>query len=69
VTRCEIRFESFNAGGDDRYLDRFSRRLDELFISGWIRTEVQRDTPLRGQWQVVLFRESAARPLRSSAEK
>lgn len=59
LIRCEYRFESFNARGDDDYLDQVARQLDELFQADWTVPEVNRDPAFRGWWQICLFREGS----------
>lgn len=65
----EFRFENFNARGDDRYLDRFSSRLDKLLGAGWRASGIHRDQTFGGWWQIVLFRDFTDRPLHARKGK
>jgi hypothetical protein len=56
----ECLFETFDARGDDEYLDIFSERLDGLFASGWKLAESRRDTAFSGWWRVELLRPSVS---------
>jgi hypothetical protein len=53
---CECRFESFNARGNDEYLDCFAQRLDQLLASGWTLLDSHRDSAFKGWWQIELFK-------------
>jgi hypothetical protein len=57
VIRCEFQFESFNARGEDEYLNEFARRLDDLFQAGWTALDANRDPAFRGWWQLCLLKE------------
>jgi hypothetical protein len=66
---CECRFENFNARGDDGSLDRFSSRLEELFVPGWTAAGIHRDQTFGGWWQIVLFKDFTDRPLHARRGK
>jgi hypothetical protein len=68
LIRCEYRFENFNARGDDEYLDRFSRRLNELFREGWTAPEINRDPANKGWWRLCLMKDGGGRT-RSAAPR
>ena len=53
---CEYQFETFNAYGDEAYLDRFAERIDALYASGWKLMESKRDASRKGWWQVELVK-------------
>jgi hypothetical protein len=59
MIQCEYRFENFNARGDDDYLNRFARQLDELFQAGWTAPEVNRDPAFKGRWQLCLVKDGS----------
>jgi hypothetical protein len=60
MTVCEYRFESFNARGDEEYLERFAHFLDELFRIGWAAPEVIRHSAGNGWWLVSLYKEDGS---------
>ena len=60
MTVCEYQFETFNAHGDDAYLDGFAERLDELYAAGWKLVESKRDPNCKGWWWVELFKARAS---------
>lgn len=67
MTLCEYRFERFNACGDDKYVDRFARRLDELFLRGWTLVDSRREMASPGWWRVELFRDKISKLENASA--
>jgi hypothetical protein len=62
LIRCEYLFENFDARGGDDYLNRFARKLDELFRAGWTAPEVNRDPALKGWWQLSLVKYDSSEP-------
>jgi hypothetical protein len=58
LIQCEYRFENFDARGDEEYLDRIARQLDELFRAGWTAPEVNRDSTFSGWWKICLYKEN-----------
>jgi hypothetical protein len=55
VSICEYQFASFDARGNEDYLDRFATQLDALFQRGWTMADAARDG--RGWGQGCLYRE------------
>jgi len=57
VTVCEFRFESFNARGDDEYLDCATALLDDLLEARWVLADAMRDPAGGGWWRICLYRD------------
>jgi len=57
VTICELRFERFNARGNDEYLDRLTALLDDLLEARWVLADAVRDPSGGGWWSICLCRD------------
>jgi hypothetical protein len=68
VIRCEFQFENFNACGDDKYLNDFARRLDDLFQAGWTALDANRDPAFNGWWQLCLLKEGGQSVAKASSQ-
>ncbi len=59
MTVCEFQVKSFNARGDDEYLDELAAYLDRMLESGWELIDRERDGR-SGWWRVWLYLEPRA---------
>ena len=59
MTVCEFQVKSFNARGDDEYLDDVAAYLDGMLESGWELIDRERDQ-CPGWWRVWLYLEPRA---------
>jgi hypothetical protein len=57
VTVFELRFERFNARGNDEHLDRMAALLDDLLDARWTLADAKRDPAGCGWWRVCLYRD------------
>jgi len=67
VTICEFRFESFNARGDDEYLDRVTALLDDLLDARWVLDDAMREPAGGGWWRICLYRHVDERAVDSAS--